>query len=80
MSLSLLEAFQLIFLGNYESGEHVATALRLLDKGMSGGLRSELESFTADELLVHVKQGLEQNGAGERFPVFEEGIRLFIKP
>lgn len=78
MSLSLLEVFQTMMLGKYETAERVTTALRLIDKGMGGGLRAELATLPADDISAHLRQGLEEMGRADEFDVFNNGVRGFL--
>jgi len=80
MSVSLLEIFQALLVGAYESGEHVAIVLRTMDKAGGGALRRELETYALDDLLLHMNEGLKSAGHGERYDAFADGVRLFLKP
>jgi len=76
---SLLEIFQALCVGQYETGEHVAIVLRTMDKAARGDLKKEITSYVLEDLLEHMKTGLESAGHGDRFESFSEGIRLFLR-
>jgi hypothetical protein len=80
VSVSLLEIFQALLVGAYESGEHVAIVLRTMDKAGGGALRRELETYALADLLAHMKEGLESAGHGERYESFADGVKIFLKP
>lgn len=80
VSVSLLEIFQALLVGSYESGQHVAVVLRIMDKSSGGALRRELESYVLEDLSSHMKTALEQNGHAERFDSFHDGLLIFLQP